>query len=56
MQQPKLFQSDAHRDRRDEEALSEGLGNAVKRFVVSFGIIDIADLKVDPPDLDVRVT
>ena len=53
MQQPKLFQSDAHRDRRDEEDLSEGLGNAIKRLVVILGAVEIADSKVEPRKLDI---
>jgi hypothetical protein len=53
MQQPKLFQSNAHRDRRDEKNLSEGLGNAIKRFVVNLGPIEIADSKVEPRNFDI---
>src|SRR4051812_46636732 len=53
MQQAELLQSDVHRDWRDEESLSKGLGNAIKRFVVSLGTVEIADLKVEPRKFDI---
>ena len=37
VQQPKLFEPDAHGDWRDEEFLGEGLGEAFERLIVAFG-------------------
>src|SRR4249919_2979376 len=54
-QQAKLLQTDAHGDRRDKEGLGKRPGDAVKRFIVSLGRVDVADPTFDARDFDVGV-
>ena len=43
MQQPELFQPDAHGDGRDDEALGERPAEPFQRLILAFRDVEVAD-------------
>jgi len=52
VQQRKLFEPDAHCNRRDEELLGEGLGEAIEGPIVVFDERGAGNVRVEALDLD----
>jgi hypothetical protein len=52
VQQPELFEPDAHRDRRNEKLFGEGLSEAIERLIVVFGECGTENAALEARDLD----